>query len=132
MAHSTSSEVGITNIKQDGTTVITLEPTTTTIKNNLVVEGTSGMLGIGQTWQDLTAERDRNIEYTNTTGKPIMVVVSCTAAGSSKFMLVDNVPAGQINNGPTYASSTTIIVPAGSTYKMDSTTATSIKWSELR
>lgn len=96
-----------------------------------LVASTSNTIGVGQTWQDLTASRARNVEYTNSTGKPIMVVFSCTGAGSNKFMLVDTVEVGQACND-TSSSSTTVIVPNGSTYKLDSTTAANIRWSELR
>ena len=33
-------------------------------------------IGVGQTWQDVTASRTRNVTYTNTTGKPIQVNIS--------------------------------------------------------
>ena len=36
-------------------------------------------IGVGQTWQDVTASRVAGITYTNSTGKPISVSISIEA-----------------------------------------------------
>ncbi|PPC95732.1 MAG: hypothetical protein CTY32_08625 [Methylotenera sp.] len=86
----------------------------------------SSVLGMGQTWQDLTASRAANTVYTNSTGRPIMVVIS---GGGGVNILVNAVailltPAGIVVS--------TFIVPHGATYKWDSAGGTINRWSELR
>lgn len=39
-------------------------------------EWVAGPLGVGQTWQDLTASRSSGVSYQNLTGRPIQVIVS--------------------------------------------------------
>ncbi|MEP3278320.1 MAG: hypothetical protein ABJN26_00050 [Stappiaceae bacterium] len=41
------------------------------------------MLGVGQTWQDLTASRSINTTYQNTTGNPIQVYLAINGSGST-------------------------------------------------
>jgi len=87
-------------------------------------------LGLGQTWQDVTAGRVNGVTYTNTTGKPIMVILD----SSSGYTIVVTVNSVVVDNRPNNAStnnySSTFIVPSNSTY---SVTSNSIQyWSELR
>lgn len=100
-------------------------------------------LGIRQTWQDVIGSRAYSTLFTNTTGRPILVAVTiqANAAGVSfaSFNLDgSNVAlAGQGNVGAplTYGNSTmSIIVPNGSTYRIDPTGTTPDlqKWFELR
>ena len=39
-------------------------------------------VGVNQTWTDVTASRSAGTTYTNSTGKPITVSVSCPASGT--------------------------------------------------
>ena len=81
-------------------------------------------LGWGQTWQDVSASRAGSVTYTNTTGRPIMVVFCDSASGSYHTVTVDGVD----NNG---LSSTTIMVPNNGTYNIN--LAGGIRtWLELR
>ena len=92
-------------------------------------------IGVGQTWQDVTASRALGTTYTNTTGKAIFVSVRCgLATGGSAFTVnVAGVQAGYMSapgnmNGTLYA-----IVPSGATYSaVNNTGATLGIWSELR
>lgn len=97
-----------------------------------------GDIGVGQTWQDLTASRSSGVTYTNTTGKPIMVMVRAYRLGNAYVraqLSVDGVVVGLNRNympysdGNIYASAIAI-VPDGSTY-IASTEGT-MYWSELR
>ena len=92
-------------------------------------------LGVGQTYQDVTASRVFNTTYTNSTGKPIFVSVSCYAANGS--------PAGITVSGITFnstsayttnaAAQASFVVPNGATYSVSSSNMSSIsKWVELR
>jgi hypothetical protein len=93
-------------------------------------------LGWGQTWQDLTSSRAFSTAYTNSTGKPIQVIVCGGNIGDSDwlYMYVDGVLISTINGGgSTGVWSVSAIVPNGSTYK--ATVAGSItfySWAELR
>ena len=100
------------------------------------VSGTAG-IGSGQTWQDLTASRDGNITYTNSTGKPIQVIISSYSVASSGFTYttVDGVIIAKTRNRGTNDVGTTsaisFIVPNGQTYSL--TGSISIDhWAELR
>jgi hypothetical protein len=97
-------------------------------------------LGANQTWQNVTGSRSLNTTYTNSTGKPIFVSVYYITSGTGNNLLayVDSVTVagmvfslsfGTLATGDTFS----FIVPAGSTYRIDTTAAPSISsWSELR
>jgi hypothetical protein len=106
-------------------------------------------LGVGQTWQDVSGSRARNVDYENGTGRPIQVVVSWqlgNGASSSKIEAWANTasPAtggvrvgvvgetGTENHGHMYSLS--FIVPAGHWYSIENATGgqAEIEWSELR
>lgn len=77
-------------------------------------------IGVGQTWQDVTASRSLDTTYTNTTGKPIVVQISCTNTQGGKIV-VNGVTVGLVINTFTgnvqaFASA---IVPNGATYRIN-------------
>lgn len=90
-------------------------------------------LGVGQTWQDVSASRALGTTYTNSTGRPIMVAGSTYGASSQTQIQVDGAPLGTTSssglNGFICA-----VVPSGSTYKIlvASGSATLGAWTELR
>lgn len=92
------------------------------------------MIGVGQTWVNVTSIRASKTTYTNDTGKPILVLVSSYAASADANFIVDGVAVALIG----YNASTTIvrpvsaIVPAGSTYSVSNTIGSQYMWSELR
>ena len=79
--------------------------------------------GVGQTWQDVKANRVTGTTYANTTGKPILVLVN-TNNGTS---IVDGVTLRYI--GIDSEGDWSFIVPSGSTY---SVTGNIQSWAELR
>lgn len=94
-------------------------------------------IGVGQTWQDVTASRASNVTYTNSTGKPIMVLI-CTAAaqncsidvtisGSVFHRMAHNAPSGVLSN----KAAIEFIVPNGITYSAVIGGVIE-KWNELR
>lgn len=99
----------------------------------------SQVIGVGQTWQDVTASRANAITYTNSTGKPIFVQVSATPSSNSVNL---NLFVGGVQLTNTYSSlnySTDRtglflngIIPAGQTYKVSIINSVILKWSELR
>ena len=96
-----------------------------------------GPLGVGQTWQDVSASRAFGTTYTNTTGRPIQVslYVEATAANQTASLIVDTLTigitgaSGAANNGGYGQLMATI--PSGSTYSVVSTAAAR-GWKELR
>jgi hypothetical protein len=101
------------------------------------ISGGSGV-GVGQTWQDVTSSRAKDITYYNTTGKPIMINVYLgnIGASSSFGIIVDgqqvNYSVGDTTNGAA-ASSISAIIPPGSSYRVSGNKSmTGALWTELR
>lgn len=97
------------------------------------------LLGVGQTWQDMTASMASGVTYTNSTGKPIIVSVSViwyNANGVYDTLSVDGIVVAKsgTDNSSTTTSITqmTAIVPNGSNYSVYSRIGTIKNWSELR
>ena len=91
-------------------------------------------LGVGQTWQALTASRALDTTYTNTTGKPIMISVEAVATGPQNlFFVIGGVrmrSVGAWQAGVTVGA--TMIVPPGATYLVESAGWSGFNWFELR
>ena len=92
-------------------------------------------LGVGQSWQDMTASRASGTIYTNTTGRPIVVhVFTASAVAASEVIM--NVNGATILDsvfsvsGAIGRSVGVAIVPAGATYSF--TSAQAFKCWELR
>ena len=100
----------------------------------------SSVLGLAQTWTDVTASRSLNVLYTNTTGRPIEVcfIGHCrrASAGGSPFQSVCNgVVVGYLHAaGSTDMSVTsTFTVPPGGTYQIvQGGGFNGYAWAELR
>ena len=109
---------------------VTINGTAGITFNNSSVSSVGG-IGDGQTWQLFTGSRAINTNYTNSTGKPIMVAINFST-GTSGLILVDGVFAGI---GASTAGEATgglnTIVPNGSVYRYVGGAAV-LDWSELR
>ena len=99
----------------------------------------NSVLGLGQTWQDGTGSRILGANYTNSTGKPIVVMMhSVSSAGTGGMELTPYVSGlalpktAAYYNGAGYTANCSFIVPNGGVYSIDGTNATSSKWVELR
>jgi hypothetical protein len=122
-----------------------------TIANSGVtsVNGSTGAvtvgIGVGQTWQDVASSRAIDTTYTNSTGKPIMVSVSCVRSSSSSSSAIRfNINGSPIAQRSTSESNGTIwnavangvdvIVPDGATYSVTTlvSASTIVYWYELR
>jgi len=121
-------------------------PTPSTSGNVLTSDGSNwtsstGVVGVGQTWQDVTASRVSGTTYTNSTGKPIQVLVTMnqSLAGSGNTTIV---VGGITIVNSTYQSNATggsqpisfsFIVPNSATYTLTRTSGASVGlWAELR
>ena len=95
-------------------------------------------IGVGQTWQDVTASRVADTTYTNSTGKPILVNVSTasTTAGSYATAIVGVVTLkGSVGgSGGGWYPYISFVVPNGITYSCSNSSGspTINGWSELR
>lgn len=113
-----------------------------TAAGNLVERGANGYptnnnaLGVGQTWQNMTASRVKNVNYTNTTGRPIFVSLACSDSGSGiAYFYVDGIKVGAINTASTSTVDAQIgvVVPSGSTYQFEAGSSQNFdSWAELR
>lgn len=86
---------------------------------------TTSMFGIGQTWQDMTSQRALGITYTNSTGKPITVVLATNSSGNYTINIGGVAIIFYSGNYPM-----TFIIPTGSTYLF--TGASFVRWAEIR
>ena len=87
-------------------------------------------IGAGQTWQNVSSSRSVNTIYTNTTGKPIAVIIMCVAtSGNPSVYINDTIVVGTTQTG--VIANISFLVPNNSTYKVSSNT-TVYNWSELR
>lgn len=90
---------------------------------------TDQLLGVGQTWQDVTASRVFGTTYTNNTGRSIMVSIWQTS-DTSPSLIVDGVIVASVDGSPgSVGVQATAIVPPNSTYIV---TAAVNGWAELR
>lgn len=102
------------------------------------VPSANTQLGVGQTWQDLTASRTAGTTYTNSTGKPIYVSVTQNQGNSASATLTVNgiivsySADKNTNNTTGLGMFVCAIVPAGVTYVYNQTASTISVWAELR
>ncbi|WP_420548989.1 hypothetical protein [Curvivirga sp.] len=107
--------------------------------SNLIVQKINGSeyvlpLGVGQSWYDMTAERNAGVTYTNTTGRTLVVALTFSIGSHGKaYAYVDDllVASSRIYDGVAGAHqfACSFLVPNGSTYR---TTNFAVFWSELR
>ena len=82
----------------------------------------AGGIGIGQTWQDVTSSRAIGTTYTNSTGKPIMLVGQANRNGQSTAGLSITISGVLVplcynsNSGGGNTAVGSIIIPTGATY----------------
>lgn len=123
MATTISGDTGVSQI-QDG--VVT--PADLTLA--------ASSIGVGQTWQSVT--RPQDTDFTNNTGKPIMLKMFGTASTAGMYFVVTvgGFPmnyAANVGTLSTYATFT-ILIPSGATYRWTPIggTLVSIDAAELR
>lgn len=95
-------------------------------------------IGVGQTWQSFTVgtQRIADTTYTNTTGKPIEVIVSSYGGtNNDMWVYLDSgvgfrIGIGNVNTGNAFCAGS-VIIPSGSTYKITAIGALH-SWTELR
>ncbi|MGC4366497.1 hypothetical protein [Hydrogenophaga sp. R2] len=94
------------------------------------------LLGVNQSWQNLTGSRTAGTTYTNTTGRPIAVFAAgpTTTTSNALVLSVGGVTAASMGTAAAGSSLfVTGIVPPGATYSISVSGGVSINaWSELR
>jgi hypothetical protein len=100
--------------------------------NAATATSAANAIGVGQTWQDVTASRAASTTYTNSTGRPIFISVRMEQDDGTLNLTVDGLMIGRTGYtaGPVNYT-LTAIVPAGSTYLV-TTTGGTLYWYELR
>jgi hypothetical protein len=109
--------------------------------NNAVtvtIPGTTG-LGYGQTWTSYKVprtnpedfERDKEIVYTNSTAKPIMIVITAGTFNNNLFLEIGGVAIGSGTGVDGHNIPLSAVVPAGVTYTVTGS-AFVYSWAELR
>jgi len=88
-------------------------------------------IGVGQSWQDVTSSRAASTNYTNTTGRPIMVSIYPAAnnSGGYDFIISGLVINHAYSNTGYGMSGVMLIVPPAAVYSF---TGPFAYWRELR
>ena len=98
-------------------------------------------LGYGQTWQNVKASRAVGTVYTNSTGKPIVLLVTASTSANDRMNGINiHVNGIVIATSMTYGNGAkapvSAVIPHGSTYKIDYPSGTVSpfihQWFELR
>ena len=108
------------------------------VQNNTITQAdlTTAILplGVGQTWVNALGIRSANTPYVNDTSRPILVTVATQANNTtnSGALNVDGVNTSVQGLGNGLSNSQTTVVPAGSTYRLNTVNQVITLWSELR
>ena len=90
-----------------------------------------GVIGIGQSWQNVTAQRAVNVTYTNTTGRPIQVFIQSHNLRQGGSFVINGISFQFAFTTDYYQAGQNVsfIVPAWNTYSVDLPFS---MWLELR
>lgn len=92
------------------------------------LENNEKQIGHNQTWINMTSERQINVSYINSSGKPIQIYV-CADVATGALVIDDvNLPVAD-SAGYTFISA---IIPNGSTYRINGAQSDIVSWGELR
>ena len=117
---ATETKEGITKLKN----AITAKAEDAAVTEKALVEfvqsHTPPALGVAQSWSDVTSSRDTNITYTNTTDKPIMVLISGEPnMEGDLFIFVNGVKIYTQELDSMAETSISFIVPPKATYRAE-------------
>lgn len=85
------------------------------------------LLGYGQSWVDVTSQRSVGVTYTNSTGRPIQILLDFVRP-TTEWVL--NVVVDGLK--PYGAGGYCPIIPPGATYRVNASGITTLTWRELR
>ncbi len=89
-------------------------------------------LGVEQTWQDMTSQRQKGVTYTNTTGRPIMISVALSGHSDPSTSIYVNGVRASFSTSTGHTVCHNLIVPNNHTYKAGNNGTDIVLWSELR
>ena len=90
------------------------------------------LFGIGQTYHDVTHERQNHVIYTNTSSKPLFVSIYGYATYPMQFILmINDLSAVNTSNNPLGYGGLQAVVPPGATYQLKNM-VTIGQWFEMR
>lgn len=116
-----------------GTVITTAD--TGTVSQTMLASGVVP-LGVGQTLQDVTGSRALGTTYTNSTGRPIFVIVAISqnTTGIGHQVYIDSLTYNaHQDNSSSSSGAAQFIVPNGSTYRVAAQTGEVLNvWLELR
>ena len=143
IVHRTNNE-NIAGVKTFSSSPIVPTPTagdnSTKVATTAFVKAKSeaDSIGVGQTWQNVTASRSAGVTYTNTTGKPIEIAIQTSISNSTTgiSIFVDGLDVvlsqSSISSGTQYTFGN-VIVPDRSTYSLTILAGGVLRrWYELR
>lgn len=96
------------------------------------------LIGVGQTWQDVSASRSPSVNYTNTTGRPIMVSARSSDFSNGQASMSLFVDGLLVSRATTFVSggiiiaNASVIVPEGSVYRFGIGATENLTVMELR
>ena len=123
LPNASTTDIGAVQLNNTLTSVSTTQAVTAAQAKAL----NDMMLGVGQTWLDLTSSRLPNTTYTNNTGRPIQVMINYNF-GQSGSIVLGGVELPMVD-GDAY-SFFNFIIPNGSTYRING--GGIVSWAELR
>jgi len=126
---ATETKAGIVKLKNS----ITGSLSDTAVSENAVKEyvGKNASIGIGQSWQDVTSQRQIGVTYTNKTGRPIQLTIMCLGWADYTIKIGDvSISFGGGDQGRTSKQTYYGIVPNDAEYSL--TRGSSFYWWELR
>ena len=126
---------GVLEIISNSETVVTIDKASGITGKNLSGTNTGDQtlseIGVGQTWQDLTASRAMDVTYTNSTGKPIFVSIYSPGGTDANALVVDGIVVAKASDSDANTTTVYAIVPNNSTYHRPSGSGVD-RWTELR
>lgn len=130
---TSSSTITSPNLTNPTVTSGTLTLTSSGLTFSDASTQTSTSLGYSQTWQSVT--RSTGVVYTNSTGRPIQVIIAMGSGSGTGFaILINNVVSynGGQTNSSTLNSACYFVVPNNNTYYVTTQSGQSTAWFELR
>lgn len=88
------------------------------------------LIGINQSWYNMTGSRSVGQVYVNNSDKPIMISITKALRGTQGYIYVNGIEVGYFHNGDDGATNVAI-VPAGASYQVTGLTNLT-NWAELR
>jgi hypothetical protein len=123
-----------------GVTTATTNATTAATNNATAAAAAAALGGTSQSYQDVFASRAAGVTYTNSTGRPIVVIATGVSSGGSpqQGSLTGSVNSAIIyytspfSNAGNYEHTISFIVPIGATYSVALANLALSRWTELR